>query len=59
MVGLEGPEYFAWLGDQPEAEYKYTVLMGANTVPGSPSVASPTIIPTVLAGPPGDGTKDA
>jgi len=27
--GLEGPEYLAWLGDQPEAEY--TILMGANT----------------------------
>jgi dihydrofolate reductase len=27
--GLEGPEYLAWLGTQPEAEY--TVLMGANT----------------------------
>jgi hypothetical protein len=27
--GLEGPEYLAWLEDQPEAEY--TVLMGANT----------------------------
>ncbi len=27
--GMEGPEYLAWLGDQPEAEY--TVLMGANT----------------------------
>jgi dihydrofolate reductase len=27
--GLEGPEYLAWLGDQPEAGY--TVLMGANT----------------------------
>jgi dihydrofolate reductase len=27
--GLEGPEYLAWLGDQPEAHY--TVLMGANT----------------------------
>ena len=25
--GLEGPEYLAWLGEQPEAEY--TVLMGA------------------------------
>ena len=24
--GLEGPEYLAWLGDQPEAVY--TVLMG-------------------------------
>jgi dihydrofolate reductase len=27
--GLEGPEYLAWLEDQPEAGY--TVLMGANT----------------------------
>ncbi len=27
--GLEGPEYLAWLGEQPEADY--TVLMGANT----------------------------
>lgn len=27
--GLEGPEYFEWLGAQPEAEY--TVLMGATT----------------------------
>jgi dihydrofolate reductase len=27
--GLEGPEYLAWLGDQPEADY--AVLMGANT----------------------------
>jgi dihydrofolate reductase len=27
--GLEGPEYLAWLGDQPEAGYR--VLMGANT----------------------------
>jgi len=27
--GLEGPEYLAWLGDQPEGDY--TVLMGANT----------------------------
>ena len=27
--GLEGPEYLAWLGDQPEAEY--VVLMGATT----------------------------
>src|SRR3954465_7826514 len=25
--GLEGPEYLAWLGEQPEA----TLLMGANT----------------------------
>src|SRR5438270_10935009 len=27
--GLEGPEYLAWLGEQPEAGY--TVLMGATT----------------------------
>ena len=27
--GLEGPEYLAWLADQPEANY--TVLMGATT----------------------------
>src|SRR6187397_2428877 len=27
--GLEGPEYLAWLADQPEAGY--TLLMGANT----------------------------
>jgi dihydrofolate reductase len=27
--GLEGPEYLAWLGQQPEADY--TILMGANT----------------------------
>ena len=27
--GLEGPEYLAWLGEQPEADY--TSLMGANT----------------------------
>lgn len=27
--GLQGPEYLAWLGEQPEGEY--TVLMGATT----------------------------
>jgi dihydrofolate reductase len=27
--GLEGPEYLAWLGEQPEAEY--TMLLGATT----------------------------
>jgi dihydrofolate reductase len=27
--GLEGPEYLAWLGEQPEKDY--TLLMGANT----------------------------
>jgi dihydrofolate reductase len=26
---LEGPQYLAWLGEQPEADY--TILMGANT----------------------------
>src|SRR6187431_2653277 len=27
--GLQGPEYLAWLGEQPEADHM--VLMGANT----------------------------
>ncbi|MBD0328669.1 MAG: dihydrofolate reductase family protein [Thermoleophilia bacterium] len=27
--GLQGPEYLAWLGQQPERDY--TILMGANT----------------------------
>ena len=27
--GLEGPEYLAWLGQEPERDY--TILMGANT----------------------------
>jgi dihydrofolate reductase len=27
--GLQGPEYLAWLGEQPEAQY--TILMGATT----------------------------
>jgi dihydrofolate reductase len=27
--GLEGPDYLAWLGEQPERDY--TILMGANT----------------------------
>jgi dihydrofolate reductase len=27
--GLEGPEYLAWLGEQPERDY--TILLGANT----------------------------
>ena len=27
--GLQGPEYLAWLGNQPEADHN--VLMGANT----------------------------
>jgi dihydrofolate reductase len=29
LWGLQGPEYLAWLGEQPEADH--TVLMGANT----------------------------
>ena len=29
LWGLEGPEYLAWLGQQPERDY--TILMGANT----------------------------
>jgi dihydrofolate reductase len=29
LWGLEGPEYLAWLGEAPEADY--TVLMGATT----------------------------
>ena len=29
LLGLEGPEYLTWLGEQPEADY--TVLMGATT----------------------------
>src|SRR5919197_84618 len=29
--GLEGPEYLAWLAQQPERDY--TILMGANTYP--------------------------
>lgn len=39
--GLEGPEYLAWLGDQPEADC--TVLMGATTIgscTGSPAAVS-------------------
>ncbi len=31
LVGLQGPEYLAWLSEQPEADH--TVLMGANTHP--------------------------
>src|SRR5512147_2060183 len=27
--GVEGPEYLAWLGQQPERDF--TILMGANT----------------------------
>ena len=36
--GLEGPEYLAWLGNQPEASY--TVLMGANTYRLMSAIAS-------------------
>src|ERR1700741_681244 len=40
--GLEGPEYLAWLGEQPGADY--TVLMGAaahRLMAGSPAGAEP------------------
>jgi dihydrofolate reductase len=60
--GLEGPEYLAWLGDQPEANY--TVLMGANTYrvmsafaaegePGTDSLAnlSKVVFSTTLTAP--------
>jgi hypothetical protein len=29
LVALQGPEYLAWLGEQPEADYM--ILMGATT----------------------------
>jgi dihydrofolate reductase len=60
--GLEGPEYLAWLDQQPEAGY--TILMGANTYrimsgfaangePGTQSLAdmSKIVFSTTLAGP--------
>jgi dihydrofolate reductase len=60
--GLEGPEYLAWLGDQPEADYQ--VLMGANTYrlmselatdgePGTDELAgmSKVVFSTTLTGP--------
>jgi dihydrofolate reductase len=60
--GLEGPEYLAWLGDQPEADY--TLLMGANTYrtmsglategePGTESLAnlSKVVFSTTLTAP--------
>ena len=59
--GLEGPEYLAWLGEQPERDY--TILMGANTyrlmsgfATESEASASDDLleyVPTVLTGPPG------
>jgi dihydrofolate reductase len=36
--GLEGPEYLAWLGEQPEADY--AVLMGAATYRLMPGFAA-------------------
>jgi dihydrofolate reductase len=61
--GLEGPEYLAWLGEQPEADY--TVLMGATTYrvmsgfaaqgePGTDALAglSKIVFSTTLSGPP-------
>jgi len=60
--GLEGPEYLAWLADQPEADY--TLLMGANTYrimsgfaaegePGTESLAnlSKVVFSTTLTAP--------
>jgi dihydrofolate reductase len=60
--GLEGPEYLAWLADQPEAGY--TILMGANTYrlmsgfaaegePGTESLAnmSKVVFSTTLTAP--------
>ena len=62
--GLQGPEYLAWLGKQPEAGY--TVLMGANTYrlmsgltakgePGTDALAgmSKNILSRTLEGAPG------
>ncbi len=61
--GLEGPEYLAWLGEAPEAEY--TVLMGATTYrvmsgyaaegePGTEALAglSKIVFSTTLSEPP-------
>ncbi len=60
--GLEGPEYLAWLADQPEANY--TILMGATTYrlmhgfassgePGTDSLAgmSKVVFSNALPGP--------
>ena len=60
--GLQGPEYLAWLGEQPEAEY--TILMGATTYrvmsgfaavgePGTDALAqmSKVVFSTTLSGP--------
>jgi dihydrofolate reductase len=61
--GLQGPEYLAWLGEQPEAEY--TILMGATTYrvmsrfaaegePGTDALAgmSKVVFSSTLSGPP-------
>lgn len=61
--GLEGPEYLAWLGESPEADY--LVLMGANTYrlmydltqSGEPGVdvldaASKVVFSSTLSAPP-------
>ena len=37
--GLEGPEYLAWLAEQPERDY--TILMGANDLPMMSGFAEP------------------
>jgi dihydrofolate reductase len=52
--GLQGPEYLAWLGEQPEADY--TVLMGAATyrlmsgfaAAGEPGTGGLTGLPKVV-----------
>jgi dihydrofolate reductase len=52
--GLQGPEYLAWLGDQPEAGH--TILMGANTyrlmsqfaAEGEPGTDALTSLPKVV-----------
>jgi hypothetical protein len=68
--GLEGPEYLAWLGEQPEADY--TVLMGATTYrvmsgfaaegePGTDALAgmSKVVFSTTLSEPPAHRAEDA
>ena len=43
--GLQGPEYLAWLGEQPERNH--TILMGANTyrLMSDPSVRLSWVVP--------------
>jgi dihydrofolate reductase len=54
LWGMEVPEYLAWLGEQPEADY--TILMGANTyrlmldlaVDGEPGIDALTGKPKIV-----------